>query len=202
MLQTYTYSILNGTLNGNVILGKLHEEIESSGLVGVLKRLDKDEDVLDIIYQDALTAGDKTLLDGIVAMHSDVTVLENVTRLATNREIHSQSTINVYIERHSIEYTSPYPWHKIAVVIFSSCEISVEKNRKKAHVRIVHVDPVETETVINEWEKEALSGEWIPLTGFHVMLLAPGTHTFRIDYRAADDSSIDIRRSRLFITET
>lgn len=73
MAQTkYTYSIANDTLNGAVYLTTLKAEIQSSAILIAYDYGQKFGDVLDLYFKDALSAGDQTILDGIVAAHTGV----------------------------------------------------------------------------------------------------------------------------------
>jgi hypothetical protein len=60
----YTYSVASDMPGGAINAGNLLAELSISSIVTALERIDLDGDVLDIIYKDALSAGDKTTLDG------------------------------------------------------------------------------------------------------------------------------------------
>ena len=77
----YTYSVASDTANGAVDLMSLENEIRSSAILTSHNRNDVSGDVLDIWFNDAISAGDKTTLDGIVAAHQGVTetTIETVT---------------------------------------------------------------------------------------------------------------------------
>lgn len=61
---TYTYSVASDMPGGAVNIGKLADEIQASSIVTALERIDLAGDVLDVIFKDALSAGDKTTFDG------------------------------------------------------------------------------------------------------------------------------------------
>lgn len=66
----YTYSVANDTLNGTVAPAELVNEIGSSSIITALEGSPSAlGDVLDIWFKDALSAGDKTTLDSVVAAH-------------------------------------------------------------------------------------------------------------------------------------
>jgi len=65
----YTYSISADTVNGIVASDRLTEEIGTSSIVTGLDHIDTVDDTLDIWMKEAISAGDKTTLDGIVAAH-------------------------------------------------------------------------------------------------------------------------------------
>lgn len=73
MAQTkYTYSIAGDTANGILAAGALKEEIGSSSIITALDYISSLGDVLDVYMKDALSTGDKTTLDGVVAAHEGV----------------------------------------------------------------------------------------------------------------------------------
>lgn len=73
-LTTYDYSVTADTLNGAVSLSALEVAIRASSIVTALDgsytdKATKPEPRLHIVFKDALSAGDKTTLDGLVAAH-------------------------------------------------------------------------------------------------------------------------------------
>ena len=68
----YTYSIADDTANGTLALSKLSDEIKASSIVTGEDHIESLGDVLDIYMKDALSAGDKTILDGVVTAHDGV----------------------------------------------------------------------------------------------------------------------------------
>lgn len=66
----YIYSVADDTLQGIVDLGSLEQEIQDSAISSATYLyISNTGDVLDIWFDDPLSAGDETLLDGIVAAH-------------------------------------------------------------------------------------------------------------------------------------
>ena len=66
----YVFSIQNDFPNHKVASDRLTLEIQASSIVTALERIDTDGDACDIWFKAALSAGDETTLDGIVATHS------------------------------------------------------------------------------------------------------------------------------------
>jgi len=73
-LTKYTYSISVDFPNSIVDTSRLTDEIRVSAIVTALNRIDTAADNCDVWFNDALSGGDQTLLDGIVAVHSGATV--------------------------------------------------------------------------------------------------------------------------------
>lgn len=77
---TYTYSIANDFPNGQVSPGNLDNEIRTSSIVTALDSISINQafpDVITITFKDALSAGDKTILDGaggLIASHDHVVI--------------------------------------------------------------------------------------------------------------------------------
>jgi hypothetical protein len=68
----YTYSISGDFPNAKVNSDSLTIEIQASAIVTALDRIDTAGDVCDIWFKDALSAGDETVLDAVVAAHQGV----------------------------------------------------------------------------------------------------------------------------------
>jgi hypothetical protein len=76
----YAYSISQDIVAGKEDSGRLTQEIEDSAIATALSRIDTTDDVLEVVFADALSAGDKTTLDGdttgpcggIIGAHSGV----------------------------------------------------------------------------------------------------------------------------------
>jgi hypothetical protein len=66
----YTYSVSGDFPNGKVATDRLTEEIQESTIITALDYITVYGDDCDIWFKDALSAGDQTTLDGIVAAHS------------------------------------------------------------------------------------------------------------------------------------
>lgn len=77
----YTYSIANDTAIGLVHSGRLHiAEIATSAIAEPITGIHTEGDVLDIEFPNALSAGDKTVLDGIIAAHDGTIVLDDFSQ--------------------------------------------------------------------------------------------------------------------------
>ena len=61
-----TYSIIDDTATGKVEESELAKSIQASAIVTALERIDSSGDVLEVIFKDTLSVGDKTILDGLV----------------------------------------------------------------------------------------------------------------------------------------
>lgn len=68
--MNYNYSIQNDFPNHKVNLDRLKAEIEASAIVTALSVISTLGDVCTIFFKAALSSGDETILDGLVAAHS------------------------------------------------------------------------------------------------------------------------------------
>ena len=71
-MATYTYSIATDTANAGVAPDKLADEIANSSIVTSLDNVTTNDDVLDITFTAALSAGDQTTLTNVVNAHDGV----------------------------------------------------------------------------------------------------------------------------------
>lgn len=68
----YTYTISTDFPNAAVSSDRLVQEIGASAIVTALDHIDTGNDACDVWFKDQLSAGDETVLDGVVAAHSGV----------------------------------------------------------------------------------------------------------------------------------
>ena len=66
----YTYSIAEDFPHAKVDTSRLTQEIQASAIVTALDYINSSGDDCDIWFKDALSVGDETVLDGLVAAHS------------------------------------------------------------------------------------------------------------------------------------
>lgn len=74
----YTYSIQNDFPNHAVASDRLLSEIRASAIITAVDYINTSGDDCDIWFKDALSAGDETILDGLVAIHSGEPLPSNV----------------------------------------------------------------------------------------------------------------------------
>ena len=82
-LTKYTYSITNDFPNQAVDITKLTVEIGESTIVTALSHINTDGDVCDIHFSDALSGGDETVLDGLVAAHDGEALDDSTNPIST-----------------------------------------------------------------------------------------------------------------------
>lgn len=83
---TYTYSVQDDFPNQQVEISALEAEILGSSITTALVGINLDGDNCDITFEDALSAPDKTTLDGIVANHQGVPLFGGVQRVNSEGE--------------------------------------------------------------------------------------------------------------------
>lgn len=71
-MATYTYS-LSSDFGGNLKSRQLHDEIVAEGSISpILSGILTNDDVVDIVFNSSLSAGEQTTLNGLVSAHSPV----------------------------------------------------------------------------------------------------------------------------------
>ena len=77
----YTYSVSGDTLNGVANAAALHYEIDETSTITIgVDHIEKAGDVLDVWMKAALSAGEETTLDGVVAAHTGAALPENAVQ--------------------------------------------------------------------------------------------------------------------------
>ena len=59
-------------------IGRLTQEIQTSAIVTALDHIDCGGDACDIYFKDAISSGDETILDGIVAAHTGAPLAQSL----------------------------------------------------------------------------------------------------------------------------
>jgi len=119
MATTYTYSINDDFPNSSINQSKFHMEIENSSIVTILIGItignNDDPDRVDVIFQSALSAGEKTILDG------DTTDPAGGLIAAHDYTDYTPQDLEYYLDAN-IEVTDPLtnisgPWHNMQILI-------------------------------------------------------------------------------------
>lgn len=123
---TYTYSIAADTANAKAAGDALDEEIRKSSIVTALDGVSvavSAADNIDVTMKDALSAGDKTTLDSVVAAHEGAPLVENSVVTIKEEVIptggHFQGkTLDIVttatIEKTTHDFTFPWPVNLLA----------------------------------------------------------------------------------------
>jgi len=98
MAQTYTYSVSADCPSGQVHVGNLREDIIDAIGSAVLQDITRDGDVLNIIFDVALSVGDKTLLDADTTAPAGGTIANHTCEQETFSEnndatVHASSNV-------------------------------------------------------------------------------------------------------------
>lgn len=101
---TYTYSIANDFPVTGFDSSRMNADIRESAIVIALERIVSEGDVVDIVFKDALSAGDKTILDGdttnpaggLIAAHTAEPVPDSPTPITTEVEAADGTPIFAY----------------------------------------------------------------------------------------------------------
>ena len=72
MATEFTYNIADDTLNGEVSERSLDTSIRDSAIVTALDRVDTTDTEITVVFKAALSSGDETVLNGIIAAHDGV----------------------------------------------------------------------------------------------------------------------------------
>ena len=146
MAQTkYTYSIATDTANAKLANSKLKSEVQASAIVTAIDYINSLGDVLDIYMKDVLSAGDETVLDGVVAAHDGVPIIEIPTvDLASKTSvskipkvaIHKSEGNSTSISSH--DWTDPCTWYTESVrVVGETLDLDTGKTYLMDHVNII-----------------------------------------------------------------
>jgi hypothetical protein len=115
-LTTYSYTISTDFPAGGVVSSTLTTEIGASAIVTALERINTTGDSINIVFKDALSAGDKTLLDagisnpagGLIAAHDNTPLTDLAIPVVIQEESEATRTGGHY-GAESINFEAPGP---------------------------------------------------------------------------------------------
>jgi len=100
----YTYSIASDFLNAKVDTTKLSTEVQASAIVTAYDYTQTNEDVCDIWFKDALSTGDETILDGLVAAHDGIALPSDVINVSSVQD--ARYRLNLLTEDQDLPKTT------------------------------------------------------------------------------------------------
>jgi hypothetical protein len=190
--QTYNYSIANDTANGEVNSAVLQTQINGAGITsGVLIDIGTTGDDLGITFDVALSAPDKTTLDGVVAAHTGV-ALTGRTQQGVSEGI--STTVQTTYQNKLGPTAAPLVGGVYQLIWY--CELRVTGglgDRCQVRVRFNGAN-------VGEGNNE--QANWNPASGSGALTFVAGDEpTFDIMFRrqGAGGDTAEIRRARLYL---
>jgi hypothetical protein len=197
MSQTYNYKI-SDTANDKVNSELLTEEINASAIsTGVLEAISTVDaappnDDLDITFDVALSAGDKTTLDGVVAAHQGTNTIERIQRQQSTAIADNLTNVDI------VKVTLTTLPHKAGLYFIQwYAEIRVSDGSLGDRCQAT----VETDGS-NVGECNAFDANWLSMSGYDPIVLAEGdAPVTEIMWRlvGGGGDTAQIRRARLAI---
>jgi hypothetical protein len=192
-LTKYTYSITGDFPNDAVAIEKLVVEIDDSSITTALDHVETAGDVCDIWFDDALSGGDETTLDGLVAAHDGVSPVGTVGSYVSS-EGESSTTSTDWTEKLTCE---PGWFRAGDYAVDWSCEVKSSTPKTKLNLR-VQLDDTTTLGESKTAYSDDMATDWVMQAGFTKTTLTAGTHTFDMDFSSeVQGGSVLIRRARL-----
>jgi len=113
--QKYTYSIQDDFLNHIVATDRLTLEIRASAIVTALDRIDTSGDACDVWFKAALSQGDETILDGLIAAHTGAALAPDPTPVEVSNaliEIEAHLPTGRRLNRYSHDFCKKETWYQ------------------------------------------------------------------------------------------
>jgi hypothetical protein len=190
----YTYSITNDFPNDLVASNKLSIEIEASSIVGTLERIDTVGDDCDIWFADALSGGDQTTLNGLVAAHSG-SEYTSVKDGYLYSEAESSTTGTAWLQK------AYYAVGNVAAGDYWVewyCEVKTTDNTNPMCLRVRQDDTTTLGETSFVPDSSGNNG-WVSQSGFAKVTLSNGDYVFDMDYCSlgTGKTEVSIRRARI-----
>lgn len=98
-MTTYTYSIQNDFPNHAISSDRLTQEIIDSAIVIALDHIDTFGDECSIVFKSDLDIGNKTILDGLISIHSGQPLPSPIQTVSLNNAVTDDMRLRVAIEK-------------------------------------------------------------------------------------------------------
>ena len=152
-VTTYTYSVANDTLNGKVELDALTLEISQSSIVIGLNSINVSDDVLDILMNDAISAGEKTTLDGVVAAHEGLDIEPETPHVIVDNTIAIDKGAEDFDTLISHDWTNNTTWPAVSdsCWMFEPSASTKQLKMVKSEVQFSHDVKLGSQTIPGEF---------------------------------------------------
>ena len=205
MTTKYTYTISTQTANGKVQPGKLHAEIVEASLPGFIgvRPGGADQEIME--FSVALSAEDKTTLDGIVAAHTGTytTYVFHVSSGMLDGE--KSVTAESSFEEVGSRLASPDFFVTDLTTVLGRILCQVKVNGNGAEIQVVE-EPDESlsqsgEVVVASASAPDNAGVWKDLAFYTSTVCRAGRHRYRLEAKKNGATSFDIRAAGLTLLE-
>jgi hypothetical protein len=190
-MAEYSYNFTD-FLNDEVNTQRFADEIRNSSIATTLSYLAV-RDKCYVYFGGALSGGDETTLEGLVAAHTGTSysvptsysVEDNGTSNTTNTSYQQK----LRLELNDIEGG--------AYIVFWAASVMSSDSGTRVQTRAQHNDS--TTLGETDWHPETSSNEgYGPISGFAKVTLTPGNHYFDLDFSSSQSGkTVSIRRASL-----
>ena len=189
---TYSYSISADITAGDVEGNQLLLQVNAAAIAADCKEVNTNGDDLDVVMLDALSPGDETILDGVVADHVVTPIVDpGFGAEFAYVESWSESTTN------SLTYQQKV---RLSVTIVEGGDYLLAWNFTWTHASTSKPAQfqIEQDDTTQIWFAEQIANSSTfehrqPMGGFRKVTLAPGSYTFDLDYRRKSNPSTTVR---------
>lgn len=191
----YTYSITGDFPNQLVNVPLLKQEVGDSAIATALSYIDIEGDSCDVWFVDALSGGDQTILDGIVATHQGTATTDTVQR--TNSGGESSTTSTTYQDKIN---TTPTPIKKGTYLVTWFCEVKLQTGGLGTGIS-VHLEVDGTERATAGYADDHIY--YLPFCGvFAVAFDEAEQPILKLQYKCAGSGgdTVKIRRAQVSLS--
>jgi hypothetical protein len=191
--DTYTYSIEADTANGKINRDVLALEIKNSQISAVLNRIGIAPDLLMLVFDASLDAGDLALLDGVVAAHEGAQDDTDSVNVIKTKFVQVDSSVSTTAQSYVTLLSANIQKSDYRSSLLISVSFSLRMDRHNSSVSLqLAIDEIPMRHIkVNNGVIHEQSGSFI----LQVPGLAAGNHSVALQWAVTGNASASIRPS-------
>jgi len=201
MATEYEYKyVFSDFLNDTCDAAKLQLQIQASAIVTEIEGINVkygSEEVF-IYFLGVLSDPDKAILDGVVAAHDGIPIVDNGSGWAES-DSESGTTSATWQEKLHLDFNCIVPDSEYKVYWYAEVGSSDDKVVNEFRVKLD--DGTILMEITQAFQKKVSEGHWMSLAGWKYFPLQVGNYTLSFEYRNNNSKTTYIRNARLNVEE-
>lgn len=189
----YEYAVID-TLNDAVASDKLTKEINDSTISSSVDHINTNAGQLYIWLSSAITAPEKTTLDGLVAAHDGIQLIPDFPALEF-AESESGTTSSKLQDKAALAPGEISPLNKHLVEWY--CEVNNSSTTGRTEIEVAYDGNVIAAPGIRSRHED----DWIPVSGFQILDAGVEISVVTLKFKRLKAGTSKVRRARLKVTE-
>ena len=205
-MSEYKYDFID-FLNDTADTAKLNNEILASSIDDILESItiNYGPEEVKIFFETDLSAGEQTILDGIVAAHDGIPYVQVGSGWSESNGQSGTTSIE-WQEKITLDFNCTEAGTHYKLYWYFECGCSDNDKKSEFRVQLHEVsdstsDPADIMVLPTRIVKKITDGNWDTVCGFKILPLEVGNYTLDLDYRNLEERTTYIRCARLCVEQ-